>query len=138
MPLRHHLRPDQHDPIGRAEPLHHLPYRAGPRRDVCVQPEALELGQALRELRLQPLRARAHARELDGPAVRATLRNLLGAAAMVAVERLVGVEREGHIAVGTAPRDAASATMDGRSDAAAVEQEDRAAAPLHDLPERAE
>ena len=90
--LRDHLRPDEDCPLGRAEALEDVAHRARPARDVRVQPEPLELGDALRELRLEPLRPGADPGELDGAALGAFARDGLHPPAVVAMERLVGVQ----------------------------------------------
>src|SRR6187399_1464571 len=74
MALRDHLRPDEDGPLGRAEALEDVADRAGSARDVRIETEALELRDALRELRLEPLRPRADPGELDGAALRAFAR----------------------------------------------------------------
>ena len=69
MALRHHLRPDEHRALGGAESRERLSRRAGACGDVRVEPEPLELGQPLRELRLEALRARPDPRDLRGAAL---------------------------------------------------------------------
>jgi len=136
--LRDHLRPDEDGPLGRAEALEDVADRARPARDVRVEPEPLELGEALRELRLEPLRPGADPCELDGAALRAFARDCLHPPAVVAVERVVGVQRERDVAVHATARDAAGAAVDRRRDTAPVEEQDRPPAAVHQPAERGE
>jgi hypothetical protein len=85
-------------------------YGAGPPRHVGIEAEPLELRDPLRELGLELLRAGTDPRELDRAALRAAPRNVLDVAAVMAVEPLVGVERERDVAVRASARDAAGAT----------------------------
>jgi hypothetical protein len=133
VPLGHHLRPDQDRSIRRREcakrrgELTWLPDRVG------VEPEPLQLGKPLLELSLEALRTGSDPRHVDRAALGARLGGGLGEAAVVAVELVVAVEDERHVAVRAAPRLAAGTTMDRRCDAAAVEQQDRLAASLGQL-----
>ena len=67
MALRDHLRADEDGAVGGGEPVERLVQRAGLRRRVRVEPDPLQLGDALRELRLEPLRAGADPRQLGEP-----------------------------------------------------------------------
>ena len=136
--LRDHLRPDEDGPLGRAEALEDVAHRARPARDVRVEPEPLELGEALRELRLEPLRPGADPGELDGATLGAFARDGLHPSAVVAVERVIGVQRERDVAVQATARDAAGAAVDRRRHTASVEEQDRPPAAVHDPAERAE
>ena len=83
--------------------------------DVRVEPEALQLRQPLGQLGLELLRAGAQARDLGGAAGRAELGRRLAAAAVVAVEPPVGVERERDVAVRAAEREPAGAAVQRRA-----------------------
>src|SRR5262249_43969370 len=95
---------------------------------VGVEPDPLEARKHLFELALEPLRPGAEAREVGRAAFGAGARRRLGMAAVMAAERPVAVEDERHVTVVAAARHAARAAMDGRRNAAAVQQEDRLAA----------
>ena len=86
-----------------------LPGLAG---DVGVEPEALQLRQALGQLGLELLRAGAEARHLGGAAGGAELGRGLAAPAVVAVEPPVPVEGERDVAVGAAERQPAGAAVE--------------------------
>ena len=64
MTLRDHLRADQDGAIGGDEPVERLAQRPRLRGRVRVEPDALQLGHALLELRLEPLRSGADPRQL--------------------------------------------------------------------------
>ena len=119
--LRHHLRPDEHGAARSREAVE----RGAHVVDVGVEADHLQLGQLLRQFALELLRPRADARELRGAAGGARLPHRLEAPAVVAVEDVVAVQRQRDVAVRTATRRPARATVDGGRDAAAVEQEDR-------------
>ena len=84
------------------------------------------------ELALEPLCPGADPRQLGRAAIRARLPRGLAAAAVVAAEGAVRVERERDVAVPAATRDAAGAAVKRRCDAAPVEEQDRLAAPLRE------
>ena len=86
--LGDHLRSDQHRPVGGGEAIERLAERTRLGGRVRVEPDPLELGDALRELRLEPLRARPDPSELGRAAGRARLGNGLRVAAVVAVQRV--------------------------------------------------
>ena len=99
MPLRHHLRPNEHRAVGGTEPRERLSRRARAGGDVGVEPEPLELGQPLCELRLEALRARPDPRDLRGAAFRARGRDCVRLSTVMAAECAVSMERERHVAV---------------------------------------
>ncbi len=135
MSLRHHLRPDQDSTVGAREPCQrftHGPLRAS---RVGIEADPLELGDASRQLGLQPLRTCADSRELDRPALGACLRHALRVPAVMAVEASVSVQRQGYITRSAAARYAAGTTVHRRCDAPTVEKQDRLPALLGDLPE---
>ena len=134
MALRHHLRADEHGALRAREALERLVRVV----DVGVEPDDLELGEMLRELALEPLRAGADARELGRAARGTRVPHRLAAPAVVAVQRLVAVQRERDVAVRAASRRAARAAMDGGRETAAVEQEDGLAVVLDHGAERGE
>src|SRR4029079_7542556 len=103
-----------------------------------AETHALELGDVLRELRLEALCPGADPGELDGAALRAFARDGLDAPAVVAVERPVGVQRERDVAVHATARCAARTAVDRGGDTAPVEEQDRPAAAFHQVPEGAE
>jgi hypothetical protein len=120
--LGHHLGPDEHRALGRAEGGQDV--RAA--RDVRVEAQdgPPELLQAAREL----LGARAVPGDGDRRAVRAGPRDGLAVAAVVAGEHpAVAVQHEGHVAVRALPRAPAGAAGQEVRPAAAVEQDDRLA-----------
>ena len=126
--LGDHLRPQEHPALAGGEASEDLDDPSGMPRGICVEPEALELGNPARELRLEPLRPGPEAGDLRRAARRARDRRLLPAAAVVAVESIVGVERQRHVAGGTPPRQAARAAVERGRDTAPVQEEDRLAA----------
>ena len=139
MALGDHLRPDERGRAGRRAKRSSASRSApGPSGRVRVEPDPLETGDAARELGLEPLRPRADARQLDRPAARAALGQLLGVPAVVAVETAVRVERQRDVAAPAPSRQSARPTVDRARDPPPVEEEDRAAAPLLDLRELGE
>ena len=137
MSLRDHLRADRTARSALAN--RSSTSRTAPAaRDVRVEAEPLELGHVLsrapsraaasprRSARARPTRTRGSA------AARAPRTRSGGSGAPVAVQR------QRNVAVRAAARDAARATVDRRCDAPPVEEEDRPAAVLDDLAERAE
>ena len=113
--LRDHLRPDQHRAVRAAEALERLAQRAGPRGRVGVEPDPLELGHVPLELLLEPLRARADVRELDGAAAGQVVGHRLAVAAVVAVQAAVAVQRQRDVAVAAAAREPAGAAVERRA-----------------------
>ena len=97
---------------------------------VRVEPNPLEAGELASELRLEPLRARADPRELDGAALRAGLGQLRRMAAVVAVEPPVAMQRQRDVAARAPASRPARAAVDRAGDPAPVEEEDRAAASI--------
>ena len=98
VPLGDHLRAHEHRGARAREALECVPERLRLRRRVRIEPDALEARQATGELRLELLRARSDAGELDRAAVRAVLGKRLRVAAVVAVQALVAVERQRDVA----------------------------------------
>ena len=76
MPLRHHLRTEQHGALGRGEALEDAPVAAVGGGGVRVEPEELELRNPNGQLLLEPLGTRAEAGDLGGAAHRAERRRL--------------------------------------------------------------
>ena len=135
MPLRDHLRAEQHGALGLGE----APQRGGERlRLLCrvgVETNRHELRQLLRQLPLEPLRARTDSGELDRRAGGTGLGRCLGVAAVVAAETPFAVKDERHVAERAPERRAAGAAMERGRNAAAVQQQDRLAAVLLDRAE---
>ena len=100
--LRHHLRPDQHGRARRREALERIAQRARPRGGVRVEADPLEAGHSPRQLRVEALRPRTDARELDRAALGARGRHLGRVAAVVAVEPRVVVQCERDVAASAA------------------------------------
>src|SRR5581483_8744317 len=136
--LRDHLRADEDGAVGGGEALERRAELAGLRDGVRVEADPLELGDALLELALEPLRAGADPGELGGAAGGARLLRRLARAAVVAAERSVPVQRQRDVAVGAAAGGAAGAAVEGGRDPAAVEEEDRLAAVLGETAELGE
>ena len=65
--LRHHLRAEQDGAIGVGEPLQRSRHRTALLDDIRIEPDPLQLREAFAELALEPLGARADARELGEP-----------------------------------------------------------------------
>jgi hypothetical protein len=103
MPLGHHLRADQHRPVGGAKALDRLAQRARLRCGVCVETDALELRQLAAQLRLEALRAGADLGELRRPADGARHWHRLPVTAVMAVEAVVAVQRQRDVAEETTP-----------------------------------
>src|SRR6266545_7544617 len=135
MTLCDHLRPDEHDAIGRGEARQRGGERTGARDGVGVEPDALELRQLRLQLPLEPLRARTEPRQLRRAAARARVRLGLGVGAVVATQVPVAVEYQRDVAVVAAERRATGAAVQCRRDTAPVEQEDRLAAAVDDAAE---
>ncbi len=138
MPLRDHLRADEHDAIGRAKAVDRLAQGAGARRRVRVEPDPLQLRHRSRQLRLEPLRPGAHVRELGRAAGGAEHGHGLATPAVVAVQPPVPVQRQRDVAVRAPPRRAARPAVQRRRDATAVEQENSLAAFVDEAPELGE
>src|SRR5437763_10931977 len=105
MSLRDHLRADEDSALGAREALERLAHVG----DVGVEPDHLELRHLSRELALELLRAGADARELRGPARRARVAERLEAAAVVAPQLPVRVQRQRDVAIRATARRAARA-----------------------------
>jgi hypothetical protein len=136
--LGHHLRPDQHCPVcGRERAKSRGELARFPDR-ICVEPEPLELGDSLLELSLESLRPRSDPGEVDRAAGGTGLGGRLREAAVVAVQRVVAVQDKRDIAVRAPSRLATRPAMDRGRDPSAVEQQDRLAALLGQLPELCE
>ena len=67
VPLRHHLRPEQHGGLGVAEAPQRGGQLLGLRDRIRVEPDQLELGQLALELAFELLRPGAEAREVGRP-----------------------------------------------------------------------
>src|SRR5437588_8267125 len=132
MPLRDHLRSHEHGPLRAREALERIPQLLRLLDYVGIEPDHLELGDALRELAFELLRACADPREVGRAACRARLPHRLEAAAMVTAQRPVAVERQRDVAVAAAPGQTACAAMDRRRQATPVQEEDRLPAALGD------
>ena len=98
MALRHHLRADENDAVGRREPSQGLAERSRLRGRVGVEPDSLQLGHALRKLGLESLRARPDASDLRRAALWAFRTDRLVASAVMAAQALVPVQRERDVA----------------------------------------
>ena len=122
--LRHHLRPDQHCPVGGGEAAQRRRELSASGDCIGVEPKALELRHALLELALEALRPRPDASELDRAAGRARLRRRLREAAVMTVEPFVAVQHERDVAVRAAMRLSAGPAVQGGRHAAAVEEQD--------------
>ncbi len=110
VPLGDHLGAEQHAALALAEARSSASERrAGCADRVRVEPDEIELGQAGRELLLEPLGSGPEPRELDGAARRAALGLLRREAAVVAVEAPVGVQRQRDVAALAAEREPAGA-----------------------------
>ena len=135
--LRDHLGSDEDDAIAGGKALERLLVRAALRRRVGIEPDPLELGHVLLELPFQPLRPRADPGQLER-AARGTAPGLgLGEATVVAVETAVAVHGERDVAALAPARHPTRAAVQGGHEAAPVEEEDRLAAALGDLPRAA-
>src|SRR5439155_507282 len=100
-----------------------------------VVPDPLQLGDVGGKLVLQPLRPGADPGQLCGAALGTERRRRLGVPAVVATEHVALVQHQRDVAVRAAAGDAAGAAMDGGGEAAPVEEQDRLAAALGELPE---
>ena len=89
----------------------------------------------LRQLPLEPLRARTDSGELDRPAGGTGLGRCLGVAAVVAAETPFAVKDERHVAERAPERRPAGAAMERGRNAAAIQEQDRLAALLLDRAE---
>ena len=85
--LRDHLRADEHGALGAGEALERVPQLLRPLDRVGVETDPLQLGHALLELALEPLRAGADPREVGRAARGARLPDRLERAAVVAAQR---------------------------------------------------
>ena len=130
--LRHHLRPDEDDAVGGRETRERRRECTRALDRVGVEPNSLQLRHLRFELALEPLRAGSEPRELRRPAQRTRLRFGLRVAAVVAAQKPVRVQDERDVTVLAAERRPARAAVQGRRDAAAVQQEDRLAAAVRD------
>ena len=108
--LRDHLRAEQHRAVRGREPLERRQRVAR----VGVEPDQLELGDARRELALQPLRPGADPRELGRAALGAELRRRLLVAAVMAAQNAFLMQDQRDVAVRAAAGDAAGAAVDRR------------------------
>ena len=91
MPLRHHLRAEQHGAVGLGEAAERSGQQLRLRSRVGVEADQLELGEFTLELALELLRPGAETCKLRRAAGRAHLRRGLGVAAVVAAQRVVAV-----------------------------------------------
>src|SRR5262249_30909698 len=128
--LRDPLRPHEDGTFGPPERSGRLAQLLGPGDRVRVEPDPLELGDMALELALEPLRPGSDPRKLGRAAGRTGLVGRLAGAAVVAAKRPIPVQREGDVAVAAAPGGATGAAVEGGSDTAPVEQQDRPAALL--------
>ena len=138
MPFRHHLRSEQHGSLCGGESCERRSQVLRLRNRVRVEPNQLQVGQLAREVALELLRPRAQTCEVRGAAGGAQSRRVTGEAAVMAPERRVAVEDERDVAVRTADRRPARATMERRRDPAAVQEQDCLAPVLRDAAKRIE
>ena len=138
VPLRDHLRADEHGAIGGREALERLPHASGfatasaSRR---ITSSSGTFAASSRSSRCVPAPIRAssadpHAGQSPGAGSRVP--------AVVAAQHPVAVQGERDVAVRAAARRAARAAVDGRRDAAPVQQQDRLAAALGERAELGE
>ena len=135
VPLRDHLRAEQHGSIGGGEIAQRRSQGLRLLRRVGVEADRDQLGQLPCQLALEPLRAGADPGEVDRAAGRAFGGCRLGVAAVVAAQAIVSVQDERDVALRTPDRRAAGAAVQRRRDTAPVQEQDRLAAALGDRPE---
>ena len=132
MALGDHLRAEQHGAIGRGEALQRGVEKLRRLCRVGVKAGSARVGGTHARARAQPLRAGTEARKVYRQARGTCLRHRFGVAAVVTAQRVVAVQHERNVAVRTANRLAAGATVKRGRNTAAVEQQNRLAAALLD------
>ena len=133
--LGDHLRAQEDAPLAGREAAERLGERSGPRGDVRVEAETLQLRDARGELLLELLGACAEPGDLGGAAGGADLGRRLAPPAVVAVEETVAVQRQRDVAGLAAQREPAGPAVERRRHAAAVQEQDGLAAAVGDRPQ---